>query len=76
MLDKTYHHVIFVAMSPEEIEELAAKLNGGKRYGSMKKLAEKLGVVPLTVQRWISGDAKPSATAIKLLEMLQKGKKL
>lgn len=55
---------------PEPWRSLAAKLGG------VQALADALGVVPLTVRRWGSGEMKMSGPARKLYEALLREHKI
>lgn len=57
-------------MTPSEIDELAVRLNAGKRYGSRKLLAARLGIAVYTVKRWTMSATHPCRDSLyKLYEI-------
>ena len=50
----------------EEIQEQVKRLV--KRYGSYEALAREIGVSWVTVQRWVSGRARPSRLAVMRIQ--------
>ena len=56
-------------------EELQEQVKGlVKRYGSYEALAREIGVSWVTVQRWVSGRARPSRLAVmRIQEVIASG---
>lgn len=42
-------------MTPSQLRSHARAMNGGRQYGSLTRLADKIGVHPATVTRWSKG---------------------